>query len=122
MSIHSRIKYQQVKADALDTYFEGCLSRGIQAGLPHEHALGYLSYNLENSYILPVENLMMHTVELGLYGEWHAKASSHIREKIQGIISPHGLKFLLKGIDNEECTIFLSDLKRLGLDSDLLNS
>ena len=122
MRAQSRITYRQIKADALHTYFEGCLSRGIQAGLPHEQALGYLSYNSENSYTLPVENLMMRAVELGLYGGWFTDASFYIRGQIREIIIMYGLNFLLRDIDSEEKTIFADDLGRLKIDADLLNS
>lgn len=118
----NRISYPQIKTDTLETYFEGCVSRGIQAGLPHEQALGYLSYNLENSYTLPIENLMMHTIELALYGGWYAGASAFIREQIREIIHRDGLTSLLQGIESEEIAIFLDDLKRLRIDSDLLKS
>lgn len=117
-----RIDYYEIKRDFLDCCYDGCraklknIARGT-SGLPKdEDGLGYASYQYEDVYQLPIEQLMLAVINLILMA---ARGPEHVeafhRKEINQILSAHSLGELIKDIDEEERNDLLYDMKLLKL-------
>lgn len=108
-----RVTYKILKEWALETYYEGCRDHAVMKGWPHEQIMGYVSYQFENAFERPVENLMWNVILLVLSGGWHKEVEGSIRERIINLLAEHGLEKLLVDVPGDEAEVFRHDLKIL---------
>ena len=110
-----RETYQTIKSDALETYFEGCRDHAIIKGWSHENIIGYVDYQFEHSYNLPIEKLMWNVVLLVLTGGWHKEQEKGVRHWISDCLSQNKLELLLADVPKDEADEFMHDMKILQL-------
>ncbi len=108
-----RVAYETLKEWALETYYEGCRDHAVMKEWPHEQIMGYVSYQFENTFERPVEDLMWHVILLVLSGGWHKEIEQNIRGRIEKQLAEHSLENLLSDVPADEAEAFRHDLKIL---------
>ena len=110
-----RVPYETIKGRVLDAYFDFCRDRGLVGRRSQEEILGGITYEFENAFELPLENLMLCVVQLVLSGGWHPNAEAYLREQISDQLAEFHLDNLLVGLPQEEASLFRHDLDTLRL-------
>lgn len=111
----SRVSYGEIKALALDAYYNSCRDNALMEGWSHRQVLGSVDYAFEGIYESKVENLMLCVVQLVLSGGWCREAADRMRNNILSQLSACDIQDLLHEIPHGEAEIFLHDLKILKL-------
>lgn len=114
-NIEGRNNYFTIKSWLLETYYDFCRDRGIVMGKNHLEVIGYIDYEYENAFEIPLEQLMYRVVELVLIGGWHDEIDKFVRQKISAQLKELDLEELLVGADSLEVEMFKRDLSALGL-------
>lgn len=117
-----RIDYYEIRLSFLGCCYEGCrqklknITMGTSGVPKYEDGIGYAHYQFENSYELPIEQLMLDVVTLVLIA---ARGPEHVerfhRKEIKQILSTHPLYELIKELGEEEREDLLHDMKILQL-------
>ncbi|MFC0229131.1 hypothetical protein [Serratia aquatilis] len=117
-----RVDYYEIKKDFLECCYDGCrqklknIARGTSGVPQDDDGVGYASYQYEEVYQLPIEQLMLAVINLILMA---ARGPEHVemfhRKKIKQILSAHPLDELLKELGGEEREDLLCDMKALQL-------
>jgi len=114
MSLHDeRVSYMTIKLWALETYFNGCRDNALVKGWPHEQIIGYVSYQFETTFELPIERLMWNVVLLILSAGWHEKPEKNIRNNIVVCMNEYSLEKLLEDVPQDEADMFRHDLTQV---------
>lgn len=111
----SRVSYEEIKALALDAYYNSCRDNALVEGWSHRQVLGSVDYAFEQVYESRVENLMLCVVQLVLSGGWYQEAADRMRNNILGQLSACDIKDLLREVPQREAEIFMHALKILKL-------
>lgn len=115
MEHKDRLTYETLKAWALECFYEGCRDQAVVKGLPHEQILGYVDYQFEDSFELPVEQFMWRVVLLILSGGWYQDWYLSARQIVADQIQLEGIDEILAGVPEAESEMFRHDLKILKL-------
>ena len=110
-----RATYENLKEWALECYFEGCRDHAVKKAWSHEQVMGYVAYQFDAGFDLPIEDLMWQVVLLVLSGGWLPQWDVEMRGAIADCIAKHGLDKLLVEVPNDEAETFLHDLGILQL-------
>ena len=111
MTKHERMPYQEIKSLVLSAYYDFCRDRGVGLGWSHEQILGSVSYEYENVFALPLENLMLRVVQLVLSGGWYKDGELNARNWVTNFFSEYNLDEFLEKMPVEESEEFYRDLK-----------
>jgi hypothetical protein len=103
--------YQEVKAIALSTYWRGCLNQAASDYQGCVHAWTY--HELDNSFDLPIENLMLEMVLLVLTSGSNEAMRDYHREATCKIILSISLDRELARLSPDDALELESDLRRL---------
>lgn len=110
---YERTNYETLKLWFLKSAYYACQNKfefgKISKWLPNESEWGYASYQFENSFDLPVENLMLSVIEIICNAGRHEPTHKICMENIQRIISENNLNDLLSDLDIEEKEEFMAD-------------
>ncbi|QJW54285.1 hypothetical protein HL670_01153 [Serratia plymuthica] len=117
-----RASYIEIRHDFLDSYYTCCKHKlhifNLTGDLwgEGESEVGYASYQWENAYDLPVENLMLEVIILIMRaGRGPEIAEENGRKAIAEILAKNPLDELLTCLDDEEKNSLLYDMSLLGL-------
>ncbi|MGL4859076.1 MAG: hypothetical protein ACRC5A_04930 [Enterobacteriaceae bacterium] len=115
-----RIDYQEIRSSFLDCYYYYCrnvlnsMNKNGRGWEENEHEIGYAYDQFENSYELPIENLMLHVLNLILSANRFGKTfEDYHRTQIANILSVHSLDELIADISEDEKNDLLYDMKLL---------
>ncbi|MCH7344729.1 hypothetical protein LZ017_15215 [Pelomonas sp. CA6] len=115
-----RRTYKIIRWWLLDCYYTYCRShlhaRKLGKGggwAPDEHEIGYAYEQCEDSFRLPIEQVMFEVLALVLSGG--RGSEEYPRAKIATILAKHDLGEMLATLQGEELREFTHDLKLLGL-------
>ncbi|MGV2862931.1 Imm2 family immunity protein [Achromobacter sp. ESBL13] len=116
--MEERVTYGEMRAWFLGCYYDYCRTKIGHGGawVEGESEVGYAYSELENSFDMPIEKLMLEVLALVLSA---GRSSEHVRNyhmRIIGeLLSEIDISSLLDGLPFEEATELRSDLKCFGL-------
>lgn len=105
--------YSTIKDWVLQCYFDGCRDLALREGRSHAEVLGYVTYQFENSFETPAENVMCWLAQLVLSGGWNPDAEAYMRQQIASQLDIHGVESLLSCTSIEDGEIMRNDLSLL---------
>ena len=111
-----KTSYSEIKASALDVYYDFARDHGLKLGRSLEQVLGAVSYDLDNVYDDPLEQLMASVVQLVLSGGWFTGPAEFYRTEISQALKNEGIRTSLNSLPLTESSLFLHDLRILGFD------
>jgi len=111
----NRVPYETIKARVMDAYYDFCRDRGLVDRRCQAEILGSVDYEFENSYELPVENLMLCVVQLVLSGGWDLDSEVYMRKRISDQLAEHGWDYFFSAVPSDEANVFRHDLSILKL-------
>ncbi|PMQ04317.1 hypothetical protein DyAD56_15055 [Dyella sp. AD56] len=105
--------YSTIKDWVLQCYFDGCRDLALKEGRSHAEVLGYVTYQFENSFETPAENVMCWLAQIVLSGGWYPEAETYMRQQIASQLDTHGVEGLLSYTSIEDREIMRHDLSLL---------
>lgn len=116
--MEERITYREIRAWFLGCYYNYCRAK-VKNNSPWvegESEAGYAYSELEKSFDMPVENLMLEVLSLILgAGRSSDQSQKYHRGIISELLSENNLSDMLKELPEEEAEEFKADLKLLKL-------
>ncbi|MCG8906197.1 MULTISPECIES: Imm2 family immunity protein [Pseudomonas] len=116
--MEERVTYSEIRTWFLGCYYNYCRVK-IKSNSPWvegESEVGYAYSELENSFDLPVENLMLEVLALILgAGRSSDKSQKYHRDAISELLGKESLSDMLEVLPEEEAEEFKADLKLLEL-------
>ncbi|MFY0480930.1 Imm2 family immunity protein [Achromobacter marplatensis] len=116
--MEERVTYGEIRAWFLGCYYDYCRAKISHGGawVEGESEVGYAYGELENSFDMPIEKLMLEVLAIVLSA---GRSSEHVRNyhmRIIGeLLSEIDISSVLDGLPFEEAAELRSDLKCLGL-------
>ncbi|AXA80553.1 hypothetical protein CE206_28650 (plasmid) [Achromobacter xylosoxidans] len=116
--MEDRVTYSEIRAWFLGNYYSYCRAKlGRQIPWAEgESEVGYAYGELENSFDLPVEKLMLETLTLILSA---GRSSDHVKkyhlDMIHGLLEEIELASVLNDLPSDEAAELKKDLRLLGL-------
>lgn len=108
----SRQTYDQIRADLLSIYHRGCIEKGTYGWTP-EQVCSWAYSELDGSYPLPIENLMLEVAALGLTGLWYQNQVSFHLDEIRKILSENVESDLFSSLESSEADELKTDMRSL---------
>lgn len=116
--MEERVTYGEIRAWFLGSYYNYCrvkLSHQSPWGEGESEA-GYAYSELENSFEIPVEKLMLEVLALVLSaGRFSEKVKKYHLDNISGLLSEIDISATLDSLPSDEAAELIADLKILGL-------
>jgi hypothetical protein len=106
--------YQEIKDIAFSCYWRGCRDHK-RYNWTSEQIYAWTYNELENSFDLPIENLMLEVVFFVLTSGLQGTLSEYHKKSAQGIIAEIDLAHELASLQPDDATEFQADLRALGL-------
>ena len=116
--MEERVTYAEIRAWFLGSYYSYCRVklRHRSAWVEGESEVGFAYSELENSFDLPVEKLMLEILALVLSaGRSSESVKKYHRDAALKLIEQIGLSSVLKELPPEEAADFIDDLRVLGV-------
>ena len=120
---YERTNYQELKNSYLAGAFSACRAKFhngiVKKWGTNETEWGYASYDFDDSFSLPIEQLMIKVIETITYSGRFIQAHQLFLDEIHNILSKYTKEELFADLDDEEKEDCLYDLKSI-LDNQLL--
>lgn len=112
-----RVSYAMMKSWAFECYYEGCRDHAIKKGWGHDEVMGYVIYNFQDSFTLPMEVFMWKIVIIILSGGWNKEFHMRNIESLARFMDENPIDEILKDVPEDEFKNFMHDLKILNIEN-----
>ncbi|UZE19480.1 immunity protein Imm2 [Pseudomonas sp. B21-054] len=116
--MEERVTYGEIRAWFLGSYYNYCRVKLSHQSLwaEGESEVGYAYSELENSFDLPIEKLMLEVLALILSaGRSSEKVKKHHLDIVHGLLKEINLSSVLDDLPSDEAAELRDDLRVLGL-------
>lgn len=116
--MEERVTYGEIRAWFLGRYYSYCRGKLSDKSpwIEGESEVGYAYMELENSFDMPVENLMLEVLALILSaGRSSESVERYHLNIISGLLKEIDISSVLEDLPSDEATDLTADLKTLGL-------
>lgn len=116
--MEDRVTYNDIRAWFLGSYYSYCKVKLLHQSswAEGESEVGYAYSELENSFQLPIEKLMLEVIALILSaGRSPEKVRKYHLDSISKLLGEIELSTILKNLPSDEAVEFKDDLRLLGI-------